>query len=153
MLPKSPIIVLKNLFSGKTEIDKATLIYYLYLQVSVGCAGSPCSFGCTTSGASYTCGCPQGYQRIGQGHCLSTITPAYSSYSSQDIGDVPVYPIDERFNTATNDKLITTEGCFSCRVSQYSICLFVLNLNLTTVFFLEMIKLAVFTGNLIKLIV
>nr|CAI5824066.1 unnamed protein product [Callosobruchus analis] len=59
------------------------------IQVAAGCTGAPCAFGCTSSGASYSCGCPQGYQRIGQGHCLSTVTPAYASYS-QDIGDVPI---------------------------------------------------------------
>ncbi|KAJ8945200.1 hypothetical protein NQ318_013650 [Aromia moschata] len=86
------------------------------IQVSAGCAGAPCAFGCTSIGSSYSCGCPQGYQRIGQGHCLSTITPAYSGYT-QDIGDVPTYPIDDRYASASNDKLITTEGCFSCKVN------------------------------------
>ncbi|KAJ8963502.1 hypothetical protein NQ314_005581 [Rhamnusium bicolor] len=82
--------------------------------VSAGCSGSPCAFGCTSVGSGYSCGCPQGYQRIGQGHCLSTITPAYAGYS-QEIGDVPTYPIDDRYASASNDKLITTEGCFSCK--------------------------------------
>ncbi|XP_018574078.1 fibrillin-2-like [Anoplophora glabripennis] len=87
------------------------------IQVSAGCASSPCAFGCTSMGSSgYTCGCPQGYQRIGQGHCLSTVTPAYTGYAP-DIGDVPTFPIDDRYGSASNDKLITTEGCFSCKVN------------------------------------
>lgn len=36
-------------------------------QVSAGCLGSPCAFGCIPNGAnSFSCGCPTGYQRIGQ---------------------------------------------------------------------------------------
>lgn len=67
--------------------------------------------------AGFSCGCPQGYQRIGQGHCLSTITPATAGYGD-DIGDVPTYPIGQGgYGSASNDKLITTEGCFSCKVN------------------------------------
>lgn len=32
-----------------------------------GCIGSPCAFGCIPLGViNYICGCPSGYQRIGQ---------------------------------------------------------------------------------------
>ncbi|CAH1374115.1 unnamed protein product [Tenebrio molitor] len=87
------------------------------IQVSAGCSSAPCAFGCTSVGASgFACGCPQGYQRIGQGHCLSTITPATVGYG-HDIGDVPTYPINEGYGSASNDKLITTEGCFSCKIN------------------------------------
>lgn len=35
--------------------------------MSAGCIGSPCAFGCTPNGANgFICGCPTGYQRIGQ---------------------------------------------------------------------------------------
>lgn len=97
------------------------VFYFLYiilsiLQVSAGCSGAPCSFGCTSVGsAGYSCGCPQGYQRIGQGHCLSTVTPASVGYGD-DIGNVPTYPINNNLKSVSDDKLITTEGCFSCRV-------------------------------------
>ncbi|XP_050313522.1 fibrillin-2-like [Anthonomus grandis grandis] len=84
------------------------------IQVAPQCIGAPCAFGCTSSGAGYSCGCPQGYTRIGQGHCLSTVTPSLASY---DIGDVPTYPIDERYASGQKDKLITTEGCFSCQLN------------------------------------
>lgn len=84
--------------------------------MSSGCIGARCAFGCTSmGGASYSCDCPQGYQRIGQGHCLSTISPSSSTYAP-DIGHVPTYPIGDSFKTYSEDKLITTEGCFSCRV-------------------------------------
>lgn len=77
---------------------------------------APCAFGCTSVGsAGYSCGCPQGYQRIGQGHCLSTVTPASVAYG-EDIGNVPTYPIGSNFRSTSKDKLITTEGCFSCKV-------------------------------------
>lgn len=40
---------------------------YIVVQVSAGCAGSPCAFGCTSLGGNnFQCGCPTGYQRIGQ---------------------------------------------------------------------------------------
>jgi len=33
----------------------------------IGCYGSPCAFGCTPYGqGGFSCGCPSGYQRIGQ---------------------------------------------------------------------------------------
>lgn len=87
---------------------------FFFIQVSQGCTAAPCAFGCTSVGsAGYSCGCPQGYQRIGQGHCLSTITPASIGYE-EDIGNVPTYPIGKSFRS--NDKVITTEGCFSCKV-------------------------------------
>lgn len=35
--------------------------------MSAGCIGSPCAFGCTPNGVNgFICGCPTGYQRIGQ---------------------------------------------------------------------------------------
>lgn len=75
---------------------------------------APCAFGCTSLGASgFSCGCPQGYQRIGQGHCLSTISP--SGGYGQDIGNVPTYQITDHVKSS-DDKLISTEGCFSCKV-------------------------------------
>lgn len=34
-----------------------------------GCGGAPCNFGCTPTGnGDFMCGCPDGYQRIGQGY-------------------------------------------------------------------------------------
>ncbi|XP_046415905.1 fibrillin-2-like isoform X1 [Neodiprion fabricii] len=98
------------------------------VQVSAGCAGSPCSFGCVPNGANgFTCSCPTGYQRIGQGHCLSTINPLAPvggvgvggiSYG-EDIGNVPTYPInpDPYHIPPSDDKIISTEGCFSCKVN------------------------------------
>lgn len=71
-------------------------------------------FGCSASGGGFSCGCPQGYTRVGQGHCLTTVNPPLSGY---DIGDAPTFPIDEPFGGASKDKLISTEGCFSCQVS------------------------------------
>ncbi|XP_017775669.1 PREDICTED: fibrillin-2-like [Nicrophorus vespilloides] len=80
------------------------------IQMSSSCMGAPCAFGCTALGPqSFSCGCPQGYQRIGQGHCLATITPY-----GQDIGNVPTYPIGD---PVADDKLISTEGCFSCKIN------------------------------------
>jgi len=51
-----------------------------------------------------------------QGHCLSTINPIAHSYTGEDIGNVPTYPIDSEHYQIPQDKLISTEGCFSCKV-------------------------------------
>lgn len=89
------------------------------VQVSPGCVGSPCAFGCTPSGSNgFLCGCPSGYQRIGQGHCLSTINPMGQGYHGEDIGNVPTFVIspDPYHIPPADDKIISTEGCFSCKV-------------------------------------
>lgn len=84
--------------------------------MSSACMGAPCAFGCTAMGSSFSCGCPPGYQRIGQGHCISTIGPGGNGGGyGPDIGNVPVYPLNGDQRTI-NDKTITTEGCFSCKV-------------------------------------
>ncbi|KAG8223124.1 hypothetical protein J437_LFUL000545 [Ladona fulva] len=87
------------------------------VQVSAGCSGSPCAFGCSPLGnGGFTCGCPNGYHRIGQGHCLSTINPPVHGYGD-DIGNVPTFPIDSDPYQVSDDRLISTEGCFSCKVN------------------------------------
>jgi hypothetical protein len=54
------------MFHSLTSSDVTVLCKY-FIQVSAGCAGSPCAFGCTSLGGnSFQCGCPTGYQRIGQ---------------------------------------------------------------------------------------
>lgn len=76
--------------------------------MSGSCVGSPCQFGCSPHGQDgFVCGCPHGYHRIGQGHCLNTITPpAYGGYDIED-------PLSSSENS---DRFISTEGCFSCKV-------------------------------------
>lgn len=76
--------------------------------MSSNCIGSPCAFGCISYGQDgFICGCPAGYHRIGQGHCLSTITPpAYGGYDIED----------PSLTSEGTDKYISTEGCFSCKV-------------------------------------
>ncbi|RUS90503.1 hypothetical protein EGW08_001771 [Elysia chlorotica] len=46
------------------------------------CGGHPCLFGCTPSSrdGSYVCGCPPGYEPIGQGHCISTASSVTAEY-------------------------------------------------------------------------
>lgn len=90
------------------------------VQVSAGCLGSPCAFGCTPNGPNgFICGCPTGYQRIGQGHCLSTINPLSQSNYGDEIGNVPTYVInpDPYHIPPADDKTISTEGCFSCKIN------------------------------------
>lgn len=118
--------------------------------MSAGCIGSPCAFGCTPNGANgFICGCPTGYQRIGQvrhrcfakkedtwilflfifffsfflisndqGHCLSTINPLSQGHFGEDISSAPTFVInpDPYHIPPADDKTISTEGCFSCKV-------------------------------------
>jgi len=49
--------------------------------MSGNCAGSPCAFGCSAKGSDgYVCGCPIGYNRIGQvsGQALDLLNVIYS---------------------------------------------------------------------------
>nr|XP_018912347.1 PREDICTED: fibrillin-2-like [Bemisia tabaci]XP_018912348.1 PREDICTED: fibrillin-2-like [Bemisia tabaci] len=88
------------------QFDEGSL---LCLQLSKNCLDSPCEFGCNAIGSSgFSCGCPSGYYRIGEGHCLLTISPFGSN--------IPMYPIKPEDDT--NDrKIISTEGCFSCKIN------------------------------------
>ncbi|KFM70042.1 Fibrillin-2, partial [Stegodyphus mimosarum] len=92
-----------------------------------GCQNAPCSFGCSPTGPQgYSCSCPDGYQRIGQGHCLSTISPnAYSHIPGQGLGslDNSLLPLgglhvpSESSYTIPGEKVISTEGCYSCKLN------------------------------------
>lgn len=59
-----------------------------------------------------------------QGHCLSTISPLTSGSSvgsnigPPDLGDIPTFAIEpELYPKSSGGKVISTEGCFSCKVS------------------------------------
>lgn len=88
------------------------------IEVGGACSGAPCSFGCFAGGPlGYTCGCPSGYQRIGQGHCLSSISPASTSYDNT-LNGYPIHPIhDPGTYNIPDDKIISTEGCYSCKLN------------------------------------
>lgn len=82
-------------------------------QLAGGCAGASCLFGCTALGSSYACGCPAGYALVGAGHCLSALDGALPP---GDIGDAPVFPVRDQYKIGGKNDLISTEGCFSCKV-------------------------------------
>ncbi|XP_065169457.1 fibrillin-2-like [Atheta coriaria] len=86
------------------------------MQMSSVCFGAPCSFGCTPGSQGYSCRCPQGYQNISPGHCIATISPPAGGYR-QEIGNVPVYPVGGDAQSSTDDKIIGSEGCFSCKLN------------------------------------
>jgi len=80
-----------------------------------GCFSSPCAFGCSPVGnTGFSCGCPNGYQRIAQGHCISTITPVSSGYGGDlygsEYGPNGLDPYNQ-----SKDKIISTEGCYACK--------------------------------------
>lgn len=85
------------------------------LQLAGGCAAASCLFGCQALGDSYQCGCPAGYQLVGAGHCLTALDGALAP---DDIGAAPVFPLRDQYRLAGAD-LISTEGCFSCKVIAY----------------------------------
>lgn len=53
-----------------------------------------------------------------QGHCLSTINPLSPGRYDEEIGNVPTFQInpDPYHIPPADDKTISTEGCFSCKV-------------------------------------
>ncbi|KAL3865813.1 hypothetical protein ACJMK2_043163, partial [Sinanodonta woodiana] len=76
------------------------------------CFGNPCLFGCIPSGQDFMCGCPPGYQMMGQGHCVQTIAP--DDYTSMYPPGVKL-PHEE----GTGDKTLPPgEGCYSCNIGQ-----------------------------------
>jgi hypothetical protein len=73
------------------------------------CGGSPCLFGCTPTqgGGSYVCGCPTGYEQIGQGHCISTASSASTKYP-------PGVQLPHDPNLSAGGSLPPGEGCYHC---------------------------------------
>lgn len=84
------------------------------LQLAGGCATASCLYGCNSFGESYQCGCPAGYQLVGAGHCLTALDGALPP---DDIGDAPVFPVRDQYKIGGDKDLISTEGCFSCKVN------------------------------------
>ncbi|XP_052281301.1 fibrillin-2-like [Dreissena polymorpha] len=74
------------------------------------CTGSPCVFECVPAGQMYTCGCPPGYQMIGEGHCIQTISP--SEYKNMFPPGVNL-PHESSLGTG---ELPPGEGCYSCNI-------------------------------------
>ncbi|KAF6210291.1 hypothetical protein GE061_013395 [Apolygus lucorum] len=99
----------------------------LCVQVNSACIGSPCSFGCSPgdSGTSvgFTCGCPPGFQHVGQGHCFSTVNSrspvGQSSFPTlgYHINGFPLDATQQDPYRVSADKIISTEGCFSCKTN------------------------------------
>uniref|UniRef100_A0A131YT62 Nidogen n=1 Tax=Rhipicephalus appendiculatus TaxID=34631 RepID=A0A131YT62_RHIAP len=104
---------------------------YRYDEIMVNCIGgegcenSPCLYECTPTGSSgFLCGCPEGFQRIGQGHCLSARDSRGQSVPNALGGlgsSIPVYPlVDAEGEASSDDKIISTEGCYSCNLNSGS---------------------------------
>ncbi|KAL4717067.1 hypothetical protein ACJJTC_016954, partial [Scirpophaga incertulas] len=70
---------------------------------------------CEGEGGGWSCGCPAGYRLVGAGHCLSALDAALPA---GDIGDAPVFPLTDQYRVGgAGADLISTEGCFSCKVN------------------------------------
>ncbi|KAK3098432.1 hypothetical protein FSP39_019409 [Pinctada imbricata] len=72
------------------------------------CGGSPCLFGCAPTGGTFTCGCPPGYQSVGQGHCVATLPGGGTSFPQG--GNVPHVAAPE------SGKPPLGEGCYDCDI-------------------------------------
>lgn len=63
---------------------------------------------------------PNGYSSNGysqNGH--SSTGHSSNGYTPPDLGsNIPVYPIDDNPYSVPQDRLISTEGCFSCKVNK-----------------------------------
>ncbi|KAL5004007.1 hypothetical protein ScPMuIL_017463 [Solemya velum] len=73
--------------------------------------GGDCLFGCVSSQSGYNCGCPPGYQSVGQGHCVASLTPGSDDESYFPDGiELPHVP------GPSDGSLPEGEGCYSCNV-------------------------------------
>ena len=99
-------ILISRLFVSGYQFDVAMSIC---VQSGGGCINSGCSFGCNPLGSrGYSCHCPEGYQSVGEGHCISTLNPSGFTSLHDD------WDYDEE-----EEKYISTEGCFSCQMNGY----------------------------------
>ncbi|KAG0426053.1 hypothetical protein HPB47_026819, partial [Ixodes persulcatus] len=89
-----------------------------------GCSNSPCLFECMPTGSGgFLCSCPEGYQRIGQGHCLSTHPESSTLGPGKGVPGgvgIPAYDVDNA-GPQDPDKVISTEGCYSCKLNGGSV--------------------------------
>ncbi|XP_041363896.1 fibrillin-2-like [Gigantopelta aegis] len=72
------------------------------------CGGNPCVFGCSPTTSGFSCGCPPGYQPIGQGHCISTKAPSGGSTQYPKGVQLPHEAGPE------GGELPAGEGCYQC---------------------------------------
>ncbi len=80
-----PMLLLQILKFPPTNLQNC-----IKIQAKGACIGSPCAFGCTPVGVtSYLCGCPLGYQRIGQVLYFLAVTQNFTlqNYTKNDLYD------------------------------------------------------------------
>lgn len=68
---------------------------------------NPCNYGCSNTEGGYLCGCPPGYYRVGQGHCVSGMGFNKGQYLSLDT------EVDE-------ENALSPEACYECKINGYS---------------------------------
>jgi len=87
---------------------------------SMSCMGTPCSYGCSPSTpGSYMCKCPSDFERIAPGHCVKAIAPMMSVnvYGGEGGSHPLFFPLDPNMYHIPSDRIISTEGCFSCKTN------------------------------------
>ncbi|KAM8764499.1 LOW QUALITY PROTEIN: fibrillin-3 [Rhynchonycteris naso] len=61
--------------------------------------GGPCSYSCSNTPGGFLCACPQDYFRVGQGHCVSSLSFSHRSQNSPD-----------------EEELLSPEACYECKI-------------------------------------
>lgn len=87
---------------------------FQYEQFSGGCqdinecgsSQAPCSYGCSNTEGGYLCGCPPGYFRIGQGHCVSGMGMGRGGPEPPASGEM-------------DDNSLSPEACYECKINGY----------------------------------
>ncbi|KAJ7410447.1 fibrillin 2 [Pitangus sulphuratus] len=65
---------------------------------------NPCNYGCSNTEGGYLCGCPPGYYRVGQGHCVSGMGFNKGQYVPLD-GD------------ADEENALSPLACYECKIN------------------------------------
>uniref|UniRef100_UPI00358F5836 fibrillin-2-like n=1 Tax=Myxine glutinosa TaxID=7769 RepID=UPI00358F5836 len=74
-------------------------------------AEAPCSFGCANTKGGYQCGCPSGFLRAGQGHCVSSLgfgtdAPLVSTFGDEGVTD-------------DHEDILSPDTCYECQLNGY----------------------------------
>merc|ERR1712228_397293 len=87
------------------------------------CNNAPCAFGCQPILTGFTCLCPDGYQKVGAGHCVSTITPGAVPPNNPDaLNNFPgagnLKPPFPDFYLEKEGNIPPHEGCYHCDLNK-----------------------------------
>ncbi|XP_049754503.1 fibrillin-1 isoform X3 [Elephas maximus indicus] len=97
LCPRGPGFATKEITNGKPFFKDIN---------ECGSPQAPCSYGCSNTEGGYLCGCPPGYYRIGQGHCVSGMGMGRGG---------PEPPASSEMD----DNSLSPEACYECKINGY----------------------------------